>query len=187
MNVLSPILFLFFTYFFMCMNSKHHVIDLEMVKLLRIHITSGTRCQTNALLQKYILQRKFSLRGGLEDTMANYVPSREELDKGLECTMCLNFLCAPRTLPCGHSFCEPCVLSWLRTGQRICPLCRSSISSATECGLSTNFALELACRYLYGTEYGRRLKELDDLKLIPSKVVSAPISLTLPAVTFSDH
>jgi hypothetical protein len=85
--------------------------------------------------------------------------------------MCLNFLCAPRTLACGHSFCEVCVLSWLRTGQRVCPLCRSTIGGGRgECGLSPSYALELACRFLYGAEYGRRQQELDELSMIPPKV-----------------
>ena len=113
------------------------------------------------------------IRGGEQDLVIAPNPTREELDKGLECTMCLTFLCAPRTLPCGHSFCEQCILSWMRTGQRICPLCRSSvIAQSNECGLSPNFALELVCRYIYGDDYGRRLQELEDLKLIPPKAHS---------------
>lgn len=73
------------------------------------------------------------LRGGgvanaKQDEIAGYELSpklKEELTSSLECTMCLNLLCQPVTLRCGHSYCSYCITSWLRTGNNICPLCRS--------------------------------------------------------------
>ena len=52
----------------------------------------------------------------------------EELEKVLECPTCLNLLYQPITLLCGHSFCGVCLKSWLRSGSRICPMCRAPIS-----------------------------------------------------------
>jgi hypothetical protein len=111
-------------------------------------------------------------------------PSREELDKGLECTMCLNFLCIPTTLLCGHSFCQECLLSWLRTGQRVCPLCRSTATRPKSGGLRPSFALELACRFLYGAEYDRRIKEFEETKLIPPKASRSTPFVNTRALSF---
>jgi hypothetical protein len=103
------------------------------------------------------------IRGGEPEPVLDLQPSVKEVNKGLECTICCNFLCAPRTLFCGHSFCEQCILSWTRSGHKNCPSCSSAISArSTEC---PSFALELACRHIYRDEYNRRLQELEDLQL----------------------
>jgi len=153
-----------------CLHSKP-AFNNCISKSVFLPICASTICVLNKHAERFRLR----LRGGEEQSTIQTVPTREELDKALECTMCLNFLCSPRTLPCGHSFCEQCILSWLRTGQRICPLCRSNICEYGECNLCPNFALEMACRYLYGEDYFKRLKELDDLQLIPPKVAFGPI------------
>lgn len=74
----------------------------------------------------------WSLRGGGEVTIEEQEVDpglspklKEQLASSLECTMCLNLLCQPVTLRCGHSYCSCCITSWMRTGNNICPLCRS--------------------------------------------------------------
>ncbi len=120
-----------------------------------------------------VCKATMNLRGGSNSASALNtikIPTREEVDKGLECTMCLSFLCRPRTLSCGHSFCEPCIISWLRTGNLICPLCRSPL---TERGvINPNYALEVACGFIFGEEYVKRLREFEDINCVPPKVVN---------------
>lgn len=33
----------------------------------------------------------------------------------------------PLVLPCGHSFCEPCISQWVKTNKVTCPICRAPI------------------------------------------------------------
>jgi len=44
----------------------------------------------------------------------------------LECTICLELLCEPLSLPCQHVFCRSCLIAAIQTG-RNCPLCRADI------------------------------------------------------------
>ena len=48
----------------------------------------------------------------------------EELVDCLLCSICLNTLCKPITLHCGHTFCAGCIQKWTR-GNNSCPCCRS--------------------------------------------------------------
>ncbi|KAM7540419.1 hypothetical protein Aperf_G00000022960 [Anoplocephala perfoliata] len=47
-----------------------------------------------------------------------FVPERV-----LECSICIQRLKDPRSLPCDHVFCRDCITDWLRTNNE-CPLCR---------------------------------------------------------------
>ncbi|ODN91473.1 hypothetical protein L198_05993 [Cryptococcus wingfieldii CBS 7118] len=59
----------------------------------------------------------------------------EEVYPELECTICTHVMGAPQSLvPCGHSFCGPCIWEWIKTqnaatraGPPTCPHCRSPI------------------------------------------------------------
>ncbi|XP_072882379.1 E3 ubiquitin-protein ligase rnf213-alpha-like [Hemitrygon akajei] len=45
-----------------------------------------------------------------------------------ECSICLRELNDPILLPCDHFYCLKCIQLWLKSGgQRICPLCRTSL------------------------------------------------------------
>ena len=51
------------------------------------------------------------------------------------CSFCMEigrYLTSPRTLPCGHFFCEPCLQSNLESNKIIeCPQCRYVINAVT--------------------------------------------------------
>jgi Flp pilus assembly protein TadD len=50
-----------------------------------------------------------------------------------ECTICLEALQQPQTMPCGHRFCRGCVASMRQYGVReaqVCPLCRGPMPDA---------------------------------------------------------
>jgi hypothetical protein len=42
----------------------------------------------------------------------------------LSCTVCQEVMRGARVLPCGHAFCEDCILRWFRTNAS-CPTCRA--------------------------------------------------------------
>ena len=50
----------------------------------------------------------------------------EEFEEKMQCTLCYGTLYQPLTTPCGHSFCQICLLRTL-DHQDACPLCRSSL------------------------------------------------------------
>jgi hypothetical protein len=47
----------------------------------------------------------------------------------LSCSICTSLCELPVTTSCGHSYCKPCLASWLSQGRASCPNCRASISS----------------------------------------------------------
>jgi hypothetical protein len=52
-----------------------------------------------------------------------------------ECPVCLETLGdrVVRSPSCGHRFCSPCMLTWLRTST-LCPLCKMDVSAGEGCG-----------------------------------------------------
>ena len=49
-------------------------------------------------------------------------------DEETECPVCSHDFTEPKLLPCCHTICKKCVVSWLATGgQGGCPLCRAPI------------------------------------------------------------
>ena len=52
-----------------------------------------------------------------------------------ECTVCLESMLnkQPRILPCGHTFCTPCIISLVATGtSMVCPKCRGVLDYQLE-------------------------------------------------------
>ena len=45
------------------------------------------------------------------------------------CSICTGLCELPVTTSCGHSFCKPCLSSWLSQGRSTCPNCRAPIPS----------------------------------------------------------
>ena len=41
-----------------------------------------------------------------------------------ECGVCRDIMVAPHALACGHTFCGPCIMMWVRR-RAICPMCRA--------------------------------------------------------------
>ena len=51
----------------------------------------------------------------------------EEVSDELSCSICLDVLCEPKTLPCLHSFCKTCLEDIVQAGlnkELLCPNCR---------------------------------------------------------------
>jgi len=55
----------------------------------------------------------------------------EEIISSLECSIHLDTLKSPVTLPCGHSFCQDCLQS-VYERHRACPLCRRNLPDRTD-------------------------------------------------------
>ena len=105
--------------------------------------------------------------GNGDDAMGDEVLTgelAEEVEKALECSTCMGLMFEPVTLACGHSFCGSCLVSWMRTGQRLCPLCRFPVPPAQQ--PRTSYALAQLCRRLFPQEYGRREQEVADMLLV---------------------
>eukprot|EP00038_Savillea_parva_P009004 m.180610 g.180610 ORF g.180610 m.180610 type:complete len:174 (-) comp15046_c0_seq1:359-880(-) len=63
--------------------------------------------------------------------LAEYKPSKEDLDAKLECPVCLQHFAAEDTmhvLPCYHTFHPDCCMPWLRQ-HNTCPVCRHELPS----------------------------------------------------------
>ncbi|XP_061180442.1 E3 ubiquitin-protein ligase TRIM56-like [Saccostrea echinata] len=66
-------------------------------------------------------------------------------DDFLTCTICCEIYTEPQTLPCLHSFCKKCILTFIQTcyskGPYNCPICRETFSLEPK-GLKKNFCLQ---------------------------------------------
>ncbi|XP_076055083.1 ligand of Numb protein X 2-like [Oratosquilla oratoria] len=51
----------------------------------------------------------------------------DEVDEDVTCHICLQPLVTPLDTPCGHTFCRPCLLSFLKV-QQLCPVDRKPLS-----------------------------------------------------------
>uniref|UniRef100_H2LAQ3 Tripartite motif containing 108 n=1 Tax=Oryzias latipes TaxID=8090 RepID=H2LAQ3_ORYLA len=59
----------------------------------------------------------------------------------LNCPLCLSLFNSPVVLPCGHSFCSPCITEALGSQQQ-CPLCRSAVAAEEAKCLPANLILK---------------------------------------------
>jgi len=95
--------------------------------------------------------------------MARRTSEEEELDDMVECSICTEVFTDPRILPCIHTFCLNCLLSYgknRRPGDCIpCPLCRKEFTIPADglSGIQKNFFMEkfLNARKLSGGEEER--------------------------------
>jgi hypothetical protein len=65
----------------------------------------------------------------------------DQLKSELDCIICTDTIVAPTALPCGHNFCQDCVLRWFEE-KRECPTCRACFPKNVVQKLSVNLSLE---------------------------------------------
>ncbi|XP_057682802.1 cytoplasmic protein NCK2-like [Corythoichthys intestinalis] len=64
------------------------------------------------------------------------------LEEDLRCPTCLDIFKDPVMLPCSHNFCRACLQQWEDTGERSCPICRTTFQSKD---IPANLALRNIC------------------------------------------
>lgn len=57
-----------------------------------------------------------------EDESEKFLQSYHQLKKVLSCSICLDFINAPTSLPCSHTFCSACITQALKQKEN-CPIC----------------------------------------------------------------
>eukprot|EP01038_Epipyxis_sp_PR26KG_P008665 gene8665-11708_t len=81
-----------------------------------------------------------------------------QISSSLECNLCLNLLCEPITISCGHTFCRICLVKSLRQSKKKCPSCREvchvSAENAPENVLIKSIAMTISPQM-----YNQRLVE----------------------------
>jgi RING-type zinc-finger len=77
--------------------------------------------------------------------MAAAADLSEQLNKILQCSICIDVFTDPRALPCLHTFCFKCIADWCKDKQRkgkvTCPECREEfvIPDSGVDGIKKNF------------------------------------------------
>jgi len=130
--------------------------------------------------------------GGSGVSLAASASPREPVRRNdVDCTLCYGLLALPVTLPCGHSFCRPCVIRALDHGQSQdepkCPVCRFDLYAFVDSlrlaasdehdmvngdtglmrdvglnHLSINRTLDACINAAFPDEYAQRLKEFEN-------------------------
>eukprot|EP00163_Fabomonas_tropica_P009563 TRINITY_DN19381_c0_g1_i1.p1 TRINITY_DN19381_c0_g1~~TRINITY_DN19381_c0_g1_i1.p1 ORF type:complete len:268 (-),score=10.63 TRINITY_DN19381_c0_g1_i1:251-1054(-) len=81
----------------------------------------------------------------------------EEIPEDLRCSICLDVLFDPVSLPCGHTFCQPCVHRPHNSKWHLidtCPLCRQEVSLVGP--VNVNVILRDLVKSRFPKQYGAR-------------------------------
>lgn len=125
------------------------------------------------------------LKAQCEASLERESQLRETIQKvreQLECGICMQALCWPVSLRCGHSFCSQCVARWEVTSSRsgkplTCPTCRACVGLP-----STARALDNVCRVVEEEDSSaRRAEELDAYKKYESACNAWIANAAMPA------
>jgi len=81
----------------------------------------------------------------------------------LECSICLNMLAEPISIPCGHTFCRTCLVTAQQRSQKKCPLCRA-VCVVDAANQNENVHLSAILKSCFGQLYTERLKDIAELK-----------------------
>eukprot|EP01041_Mallomonas_annulata_P004455 gene4455-8875_t len=76
----------------------------------------------------------------------------------LECSVCLNLICEPISIPCGHSFCRVCLFKSLKKCKQTCPSCRAVCHVSPE-DAPENIIIKSIAKLVNPNLYELRLKE----------------------------
>lgn len=85
-------------------------------------------------------------------------PVLQSLAPILECSLCLNLVCEPISISCGHTFCRVCLVASLRRHKKQCPACRAVCHVSAE-EANENNVIKQICQHLYPQRYEQRLVE----------------------------
>ncbi|KAJ3082589.1 E3 ubiquitin ligase [Quaeritorhiza haematococci] len=98
----------------------------ELVDLLRQQQEDMEECvrvMTDRLVeQDAVISRALVQRDAWKESL-------KQRQNAVTCVICMDFFSVPHILPCGHTFCYPCLTDWL-SQKRQCPTCRNPISAA---------------------------------------------------------
>lgn len=91
------------------------------------------------------------------------------LESSLECSLCLNMVCEPLSISCGHTFCRPCLVKSLRRHKKKCPSCRAICHVSPETA-EENVMIKTMAMTLNPDGYAARVIEIAAEKADWSKV-----------------
>ena len=94
----------------------------------------------------------------IQEASAQQLFSQDELMPLLECSVCLNMLCEPITISCGHTFCRRCLVNSLKRHKKKCPSCRAVCHTSAE-DANENSALKSLVVTINPELYKRREEE----------------------------
>lgn len=128
-------------------------------------------------------KRKRKLESALE---VSRLDLPEPIAATLTCSICSNVFLDPISLPCDHTFCDPCIEQW-RKGKSTCPLCQQPFTQTKPVSLMVRQifdAVQARCRYFpqcATTAHVTALHEHEDK--CPFRPVSCPHALAGCATT----
>jgi len=72
-----------------------------------------------------------------------------------ECGLCLSLLVEPISIPCGHTYCQPCLVRALDVAKKECPTCRSPCHIEAQ-QMPVNITLSNIIRKYFPEQYAKR-------------------------------
>jgi len=96
----------------------------------------------------------------IEEILCTANPSNGEngLDiSDFECPLCFRLFCKPISTPCGHTYCQNCLMAALRYSL-MCPLCRCELDSPTK----KKYCVNVTLLHLLEKHFGEQYQERED-------------------------
>jgi len=82
------------------------------------------------------------------------------METTLECSVCLNMICEPISISCGHSFCRICLVKSLSRSKKKCPSCRAICHVSAE-DANENIMLKAIAKQCNPILYTQRENEIE--------------------------
>ncbi|KAI9354536.1 hypothetical protein DFJ73DRAFT_958906, partial [Zopfochytrium polystomum] len=103
--------------------------------LLMLERESGTDHRTCCVQRQIEFIRRLSSTSAGQHGLSLFIQSddllpgieAQKFPDGLGCPICLDVLTAPHIIACGHSFCQDCLVVWLKKAKK-CPLCSADVA-----------------------------------------------------------